>query len=428
MTPTLGMHKARNPLMMMTGTPPFPTRTWAWTAFFSIQLKMVCVARYLLPPNTLAYTGGAASGAPVGAGVAPGTTAAPAQGTTPAAAGGVAGTLVSENPCRSHRIADAPIASSEGHAKKHVEQAAAERFQDADRAWEATKARKKAKIQGKARKRAQNKDAQLQAVAPVGTNIIRPRSRSSASRRLWIFHDINHQVYTGADMATMAKRGRLQEGESAATATVHGGGDPMRLARFLSSNAAPENNDASFSCGVERGPGFSEDSSARDNPNGPAFHLILPDPGEICTRQHPLSQGETVKYNDYRNPHRNKHDRDGFRRAEYNQHGVNRAGYVVDGKYRGHQHGLCVIVSYNGYHVPAQSETASGDNGCGPGMLIKRAAREQREQGRGKCAGTRGRGSIDAPDDDVDDNDDKPLQEFCLQVMASGKTIRKRRA
>ena len=36
--------------------------------------------------------------------------------------------------------------------------------------------------------------------------------------------------------------------------------------------------------------------------------------------------------------------------------------------------------------------------------------------------------NIDAPDDDVDDNDDEPLQEFCLQIMASGKTIRKRRA
>ena len=95
---------------------------------------MVCVARYLPPPNTLAYTGGAASGAPVGAGVEPGTTAAPAQGTTLAAAGGVAGTVVSQGPCRSHRIADAPITSSEGHAEKHVKKAAAERFEDAERA------------------------------------------------------------------------------------------------------------------------------------------------------------------------------------------------------------------------------------------------------------------------------------------------------
>ena len=37
---------------------------------------------------------------------------------------------------------------------------------------------------------------------------------------------------------------------------------------------------------------------------------------------------------------------------------------------------------------------------------------------------------IDAPDDDVNDNDDAPLQEFrrCLQAMASGKNIRKLRA
>ena len=42
------------------------------------------------------------------------------------------------------------------------EQATAERFEDAERAWEAPMARKEAKIQDKARKRVQNKDAQLQ--------------------------------------------------------------------------------------------------------------------------------------------------------------------------------------------------------------------------------------------------------------------------
>eukprot|EP00904_Undaria_pinnatifida_P000580 jgi/Undpi1/10522/HiC_scaffold_29.g12972.m1 len=76
-------------------------------------------------------------------------------------------------------------------------QAAAERFEDAERAWEATKTRREAEIQGKARERAQNKDAHL-------------------------------QVYIEADMATMAER--LEEGESAATTTVHGEGHPMRLA------------------------------------------------------------------------------------------------------------------------------------------------------------------------------------------------------
>ena len=36
----------------------------------------------------------------------------------------------------------------------------------------------------------------------------------------------------------------------------------------------------------------------------------------------------------------------------------------------------------------------------------------------------------DAPDDDVDDDEDEPLQEVrrCLQFMASGKTVRKLRA
>ena len=107
--------------MMVTGTPPFPTRTWAWTANVSIQLGMVCVARCLPPPTTLAYTGGATSGAPAGAGVAPGTTAAPAQGATPAAAGGVARTVVSEGPCGSHRVADAPIASNKSRAETNVD-------------------------------------------------------------------------------------------------------------------------------------------------------------------------------------------------------------------------------------------------------------------------------------------------------------------
>ena len=46
--------------------------------------------------------------------------------------------------------------------KTMSEQAAAERFEEAERAWGATKAREVAKIQVKARKRAQNKDAQLQ--------------------------------------------------------------------------------------------------------------------------------------------------------------------------------------------------------------------------------------------------------------------------
>ena len=47
--------------------------------------------------------------------------------------------------------------------RRMSEQAVSRRFEDAECAWEATKARKDAKIQVKARRRAKNKDAQLQA-------------------------------------------------------------------------------------------------------------------------------------------------------------------------------------------------------------------------------------------------------------------------
>ena len=73
----------------------------------------------------------------------------------------------------------------------------------------------------------------------------------------------------------MAERIRREKRESAATGAVHGGGDPMQLAKSSSSHAAPDNNAASFSCGVGRGA-----VSLKLDPPGPTFHYILPNLGK----------------------------------------------------------------------------------------------------------------------------------------------------
>ena len=64
--------------------------------------------------------------------------------------------------------------------------------------------------------------------------------------------------------------------------------------------------------------------------------------------------------------------------------GFNRAGYDMDGYYRGHQNGHGVFIGHDRYHVPAPRAIASGVNECGSGMV----SGGQRASSGGNAAGT----------------------------------------
>lgn len=68
-------------------------------------------------------------------------------------------------------------------------------------------------------------------------------------------------------------------------------------------------------------------------------------------------------------PGGNTHDREGFSRAGFNYHGVNRGGYDMDGHYHGHQREHGVSVGQDGWEVTTPRSAASGVNGSRTGVV-----------------------------------------------------------
>ena len=219
-------------------------------------------------------------------------------------------------------------------------------------------------------------------------------------------------------MDAMGERVRLEERESAATGAIHAGGDSTRLAKSSSSYAAPGNDAASFSYGVGRGPVFSKALSARNNPNGPAFHQFLPQPGEKSMGHYPLHLGEPFKYEDaYGNPDGNTHGRDGFNRAGFNRHGVHRAGYDMDGHYRGHQHGTVFPSAITGAMFRRHVRPPRVSMDVDPAWVVGGSARAARATPRERCVQRRPRSWQVRPRCVGDENDAALVSMVCCWVF-----------